>query len=88
MREIKIGYIYKHFKGGRYIVLDIVNDSEGSRDGVQKKTVIYQALYGDREKWARSLEMFASEVDHEKYPEVEQKWRFEEMGREGLKELS
>lgn len=79
MREIKIGGVYRHFKGGRYIVLDIVNDSEGSRDGVRKKVVIYQALYGDREKWARPLEMFASEADHEKYPEVEQKWRFEEV---------
>ena len=79
MREIKIGHIYRHFKGGRYIVLDIVNDSEGG-DEERKKVVIYQALYGDREKWARSLEMFASEVDHEKYPEVEQRWRFEEVG--------
>lgn len=79
MQEIKIGHIYRHFKGDKYIVLDIVNDSETNRDEGQKKVVIYQALYGNREKWARPLDLFASEVDHKKYPEVEQKWRFEEV---------
>lgn len=73
MREIKIGKVYKHFKGKLYIVLDIVNDSES--DGL---IVIYQALYKDNLKWARPYEMFNSEVDHEKYPDISQKYRFEE----------
>ena len=79
MREIKIGKIYKHFKGMLYIVLDIVNDSESNNDIDYKKVVIYQALYGDNLKWARPYDMFNSEVDHEKYPEVKQKYRFEEV---------
>ena len=79
MREIKIGQIYKHFKNKHYIVLDIVNDCE-SKDGDNPgKIVIYQALYGNHLKWARKYEEFASEVDHEKYPDVKQKYRFEEV---------
>ena len=79
MREIKIGKVYKHFKNKLYVVLDIVNDSESNNDSDYKKVVIYQALYGDNLKWARSYDMFASLVDHEKYPEVTQKYRFEEV---------
>ena len=79
MREIKIGKIYRHFKGNLYIVLDIVNDSESNNDLEYKKVVIYQALYGDNLKWARPYDMFNSEVDHEKYPDIEQKYRFEEV---------
>ena len=76
MREIKIGKVYKHFKNKLYVVLDIVNDSESNNDEVYSKVVIYQALYGDNLKWARPYDMFNSEVDHEKYPDVTQKYRF------------
>jgi len=79
MREIKIGKKYRHFKNKEYKVLDIVYDSESNNDKEIKKIVIYQALYGDGLKWARPYDMFNSEVDRKKYPEVEQKYRFEEI---------
>ncbi|MBQ2659871.1 DUF1653 domain-containing protein [Candidatus Saccharibacteria bacterium] len=73
--EILPGHVYRHFKGNKYIVLDIVEYSEDENE----KMVIYQALYAPGVKYARPLSMFASEVDHEKYPEVRQKYRFEEI---------
>lgn len=79
MRKIEIGKKYRHFKGKEYIVLDIVNDSESNNDEELKKVVIYEALYGEHLRWARPYDMFASEVDHEKYPDVKQKYRFEEI---------
>ncbi|MBR6690144.1 MAG: DUF1653 domain-containing protein [Bacilli bacterium] len=78
-RIIEIGKVYRHFKGNLYKVIDIVFDSESNNDEEYKKVVIYQALYGDNLKWARPYDMFNSLVDREKYPDVEQKYRFEEV---------
>ena len=79
MREIKPGNIYKHFKNKYYLVIDVVNDCESNNDEEYKKIVIYKALYGEYLTWARPYEMFESEVDHDKYPEVKQKYRFEDV---------
>ena len=78
-RQIQIGKKYRHFKGKMYKVLDIVYDSESNNDDEYKKIVIYQALYGDNLKWARPYDMFNSLVEKEKYPEVKQEYRFEEV---------
>ena len=77
-RSIKPSQIYKHFKGKYYVVLDIANDADSNNREDPDKIVIYQALYGDHLKWVRKLDEFASEVDHQKYPNITQKYRFEE----------
>lgn len=74
MRQINVGKEYLHFKGNKYLVLAIATHSE-----TQEKYVVYQALYGSEEIYVRPYSMFASEVDREKYPDVTQKHRFEEL---------
>lgn len=71
MRKLKINAIYRHFKGDYYLVIDTARDSE-----TKELMVVYRRLYGDMTLWVRPLSMFLSEVDHEKYPKVKQKYRF------------
>lgn len=71
-REIKLHGVYKHFKGDYYLVEDVAIHSE-----TKEKYVVYRALYGDCLLYIRPYDMFMSEVDREKYPNVEQKYRFE-----------
>lgn len=64
---------YRHFKGGKYKVLAIGQDSE-----TLEKVVIYQALYGEMKVWARPYEMFFGKTEKDGV-EIE---RFKEISKD------
>ena len=71
IRMPKSGDIYRQFKGNLYEVVLIARDSE-----TLEEKVVYKEVNGDA-AYVRSLPMFVSPVDKEKYPDVTQEFRFQ-----------
>ena len=75
MEEVKIGRVYRHFKGNYYFVENIAYDSE-----TKKRMVVYKPLY-EREDgcsiWGRPEEMFLAEIPERPDNITGQKHRFE-----------
>lgn len=85
-RDLRPGDTVRHFKRGlltpqelerepdmyRYEIICIATHTE-----TREELVVYRALYGDGGIYARPWDMFMSETDREKYPQAQQKYRFE-----------
>lgn len=84
--RFKPGDIVQHFKRellgpeeretDKYLY-EIIGVATHSETG--EPMMVYRPLYDDCGMYVRPFEMFLSEVDHEKYPDVRQKYRFEKV---------
>lgn len=75
MLEVKIGKVYRHFKGNYYFVENIAYDSE-----TKERMVVYKPLYNredNRQLWVRPEKMFLEEIPERPDNITGQKVRFE-----------
>lgn len=79
--EVIKNRIYRHFKGDYVIIEDIATHSE-----TKEQYVVYRELHSESQLWVRPLDMFQEKVDKEKYPDIEQEYRFELQNIKSVRE--
>ncbi len=72
--SIRIGAVYRHYKGPEYRVLALARHTE-----TEESLVIYQALYGEGSVWARPYDLFSGRV----LIDGEEVLRFTRVDRQG-----
>lgn len=74
MEQVKIGKVYRHFKGNYYFVENVALDSEN-----KERMVVYKAIYDrpDSQIWVRPEKMFLEEIPERPDNITGQKHRFE-----------
>lgn len=75
MEEVKIGRVYRHFKGNYYFVENIAYDSE-----TYERMVVYKPLYERKDGrliWVRPEKMFLEAIPERPDNITGQKVRFE-----------
>ena len=77
MNKLVIGGIYKHFKWHVYKIIAVARDAEDLSE-----KIVYQSVNNLEDIWVRDKEEFLSLVDREKYPEVNQEFRFQLLENE------
>ena len=83
MRELpRPGQVYRHFKGNIYRIITLASHSETG-----EMLVIYKRDDTEEKSYARPLDMFMSEVDRKKYPDVREKYRFTLCSEDVLSDL-
>lgn len=92
--EYKPGDIVQHFKREGLSLTEketnmylykIIGKSHHTETG--EELMVYRALYKPYDICCRPYDMFISEVDHEKYPDVKQVYRFEKISYHELMKL-
>ena len=71
-RAVVVGGVYRHFKGGEYMVIGVAEHTTA-----REKLVVYMPMSEVVHTWARPWAEFLSKVDREKYPDAQQDYRFE-----------
>ena len=86
LKDLTTGRVVQHFKRELMSAEELVSDPKkylyeiiccATHTENEEVLVVYRAMYGDKKKYARPADMFLSEVDREKYPNIKQQYRFE-----------
>ncbi|WP_130836969.1 DUF1653 domain-containing protein [Lachnoclostridium sp. Marseille-P6806] len=73
-REPRPQELYRHFRGKLYQIVTLAKDSETG-----ETAVVYQALYPPYGVWVRKLSDFCARLEPSRYPDAEQRFRFERV---------